>query len=101
MSDLTLSAVLTVAGAGVVTSILVQAILAALALPAGSRDRFGPIAALAMGVIVVELASWGLGMTARLDIVQAALTGLLAGATAMGFYDTAGATIGFTRAMTH
>ena len=82
--DLATTDLLTVAGATVVVSIIVGVVLRALNLSPESKDRFGPLIAIGIGVVVVGAAALYSGA----DIGQALLTGLLAGSAAMGLYDT-------------
>lgn len=79
--------VLTVAGASVILTILLQALFAALKLAGEQRDRFGPIIALVAGVVLVG----GFAVVQGADLAAAFLTGILAGATSMGVHDTASA----------
>ena len=84
----TLEALTTVAGASLLTSILVQyIILPILSLTEAARDRFGPFIAIATGVLVVEVATFTVlaGIT-RVDVVQGAVTGIFAGLAAIGIH---------------
>jgi hypothetical protein len=76
--------VLGVAGASIVVTIIVQSLIAAWSPTAAQKDRFGPFLALATGVAVVCFfaATQGQPMDA------AVLTGIIAGASAMGIHDT-------------
>lgn len=85
--DPTLEILLTIAGAAPVVVILNAVLLKALG-PTFDRDRFGPLLALGLGVIVVLAADFALGLTARSNIGQGLLTGVYAGASAIGLYDT-------------
>lgn len=79
--------VLTLAGASIVCSLVMGALVSALGWtsPANAaiKDRFGPLLALAVGVVVVG----GFGILQGADLVSALLTGLLAGSTSMGVHD--------------
>ena len=77
--------VLTVAGASVILTVVLQALFGALNLDGSQRDRFGPIIALAAGVVLVG----GFAVVQGADLAAAFLTGILAGATSMGVHDTA------------
>lgn len=81
---MTLTDVLTIGGAAVVTSIITQVIRTAVAWSPATTDRFGPALAVAVGVAVTLLA----GAATGADLIQSGLTGLLAGASAVGLYDT-------------
>ena len=79
--DPTLQTLLTITGAAPVVAILNAAILKA-AGPDFNRDRFGPLFALLLGVVVTLGATLFLGLAARPDIGQAILTGIISGAAA-------------------
>lgn len=90
--DPTLTYVTTVAGCAAVTAIIVEVIIRAAG--AGfSVDRFGPLLALGIGILVAVLATAALGIGTSQTFGQAVLTGLLAGASAMGLHDIASGTI--------
>ena len=88
MDPVTLETLLTVGGAATLTTILTAVILGAAALAPAARDRFGPLIAIVIGVVVTEVATFALGLGSRQDVAQAGLTGVLAGASSMGLYDT-------------
>lgn len=90
--DPDLSYVTTVAGCAVVTSIIVEIAVRA-AGPGFNVDRFGPLLAVVVGIIVTVLATAALGLGTALAIGNAVLTGLLAGAAAMGIHDFTSGTI--------
>ena len=73
---------LTLAGAAIVVTILTEVIKRALALTEEAVTRFGPLISVVLGVAVTV----GAGITQGADLVSAALTGLLAGASASGIY---------------
>jgi len=73
---------LTLGGATIVVTIVVEVIKRALAMSEAAVTRFGPLLAVGVGVLVVTAAAFAQG--ARLD--AAILTGLLAGAAASGIY---------------
>ena len=81
MEELTLQSCLTVAGAAVVVAIIVQLVKQWVA------ERFVPLLAVAVGVGLVLGASAILGNTTAEQLGNGALTGLLAGASAIGIYD--------------
>ncbi len=76
-----LSTVVTLAGASVVVTILVQIVKAYLA-----DDRAVRLAALALGVLVVVLAGLALGHATPEQLGTDVVTGILAGASAVGLY---------------
>jgi len=82
--DIATTDLLTVAGATVVVSIIVGVVMKALKFSPEHQDRFGPLVAIAIGIIVVGAAALYSGA----DLAQALITGLLAGAASMGLYDT-------------
>lgn len=79
--------VLTLAGASIVVSILMGALLSALGWTkpenGETKDRFGPLLAILVGVIAVG----GFAVVQGADLVSAVLTGLLAGNGSMGVHD--------------
>lgn len=78
---------ITLAGASVVVGILVEIAKRALGWTAATVDRFGPLLAVVIGLVLVTSA----GIAQGADPLQSALTGLLAGATSGGLYDLANA----------
>lgn len=86
--DPSLESLLTIAGAAPVVTILNAALIKAFG-SGFNRDRFGPLLALALGVVVTLLAAAALGLTASTNIGQGVLTGIIAGASAIGLYETA------------
>ena len=87
VTDPTLASLATVAGAAAVVSIVLQIILTAMALPDAMQTRWGPLMALALGIIFVVGAALVTGSQDGASLGQAALTGLFAGATAMGLHN--------------
>lgn len=73
---------LTLAGAAIVVTILTEVIKRAAALTEDQVARFGPLLAVVLGVAITVAAA----VYAQTDLVAAALTGLLAGASASGIY---------------
>jgi len=85
----TLASLTTVAGAAILVSVLLQfAVLPVLNLSPATRDRFGPLIAIVVGVIVVEIATLTVvtGAT-RQDVGQGLLNGIFAGLAAIGIHD--------------
>jgi len=84
----------TLAGAAVLTGILVEVLKRALAWGAAQVDRFGPLVAVVVGVLVTVLVSLARPIPAGLDVAEAiasaVITGILAGAAASGLYDLGG-----------
>ena len=86
------AALLTVAGLAPIVSMLSQLIWRTAGHDGAGdavRDRFGPIVAVGVAVVLAEVALWvtaSIGVT-RLDIFQAALTGGVAGLAAIGIHD--------------
>ena len=84
----TLASLTTVAGAAILTAVLLQFIvLPVLKLAPATQDRFGPLIAIIIGIVVVELATVTVvtGPT-RQDIGQGLLNGLFAGLSAIGIH---------------
>ncbi len=84
MDDLVISDLTGVAGLSLVVTLIVAVIKKALAWPPDFEDRFVPLMAVGIGILV--------GLPAALyvhgDPVQAILTGLLAGTAAQGVQQT-------------
>jgi hypothetical protein len=53
------------------------------------QDRFGPVVAFVVAIILAEVALWATSVAGlnRLDVLQAALTGGLGGLAAIGIHD--------------
>jgi hypothetical protein len=83
----TLDTLTTVGGVGLVTTIVVEIILRALAWTDAQKGRFAPLLAVFIGIVFAELAVLGLGLTAANDFVTALLVGIFGGATAIGIHD--------------
>lgn len=89
---LTPEALATVGGAGIVTSLIVQFVVKAFL---GDRvdaimPRFGPLIAILIGVALVVIASFALGLiVSGAAVLTAILTGLFAGLSAIGIYEAA------------
>ena len=83
------SDLLTLGGAAVLVTIVFKVIELAIGLSGPAKDRFGPLLAVAIGVALVTAASLSLGA----DVLQGAITGVLAGALASGLYDVATAPV--------
>ena len=80
---MTLNDLATVGGLAVVVTIIVQLFKGFV------TERWVPLFAVGVGVAVSMLAAWALGMYGWANVGQAMLTGLLAGATAIGIYEVA------------
>ena len=87
MQPLTLADVQTVTGAAILVALVVEIVKRAGAWSPATVDRFGPAFAAALGIVVVIAATVAGGGH---DFAQAALTGLLGGASAMGLSDVVG-----------
>jgi len=86
----TIQALTTVAGAALLTGVLVQYIaLPLLNLSPETRDRLGPIVAIVVGIIVVEVATFTVLTPTRVDVVQGAVNGIFAGLAAIGIHSVA------------
>jgi hypothetical protein len=83
----TLGALQTVAGATILVAALMQILLGALRLAPATQDRFGPLLAVVVGVVVVEVATFTLlSGPSRADVVQGAVNGIFAGLAAIGVH---------------
>lgn len=83
---LTLAQLTTVAGIASATALLSEVLWRTLAVAAAVKDRFGPIVALAIGVIVGVLASLVLGLGGQ-DLAQSVINGAVGGLAAIGIHD--------------
>jgi len=79
MQSLSPGDLLTLGGATIVVSLIVEVLLRALG-PSFDATRFGPLLALAIGAILVTVVSLVEGG----DVVAGFITGILAGGSAMG-----------------
>lgn len=77
-----------VAGVAAVTFLVVQIIKPALAWPQATQDRFMPLIAVLIGVVLGIVGTVAFGAIDRVSVVQAVLTGLFGGSTAVGLYTT-------------
>lgn len=77
----------TIGGVALATFLLVEVITRALAWAKPLKDRFGPILAVGVGVVLAEAAvATGLAPT-RADVLAAFLLGLAGGTSAIGIHD--------------
>jgi hypothetical protein len=76
--------VLTVATLGAIVTFITEVILRAWAPPAATKDRFGPLLALIVGVAFASAAAIVTGQ----DLFAGVLVGLVAGGMGMGIHDT-------------
>lgn len=86
-----LSEAITLGGATILVSVLVEVLKRSLAWGQAQVDRFGPLVAVVVGILVVVLLAAAMGNLAGPDPAQAVasaiITGVLAGAAASGLYD--------------
>ena len=84
----TLQALTTVAGATVLTAVIVQLILPLFSFAPATQDRVGPLIAVAIGILVVLVATFtvvsGVG---KADVVQGVVNGIFAGLAAIGVHN--------------
>lgn len=90
-TEITVGALLTQAGLGVVVTIVVQAVFRFWQPTPAMRDRVGPFLAIAVGIVVAVSATVALGFTQRLDYAQAVLNGVLVGGAGALLHDAANA----------
>ncbi len=83
----TVQALTTVAGAAVLVAVLLFVGVKAAKPSADFMDRFGPLIAVGLGVLVVLFAEFVLKTTATEDLGQGVINGIFAGLTAAGGYD--------------
>lgn len=89
MTTATLADLTTVAGIATVVTILTQIILNAANLSDDASNRWGPLLAIGLGILVAVAAAFALGQTGGQELSQAAYTGLLGGATAIALHGVA------------
>lgn len=89
--DMATQDLLTVAGLGVATSLIVSVITRAA--PSIDTQRFGPLLALGVALLIAVPTAIYLGA----DPIQALLTALIAGTSASGIYDTTKTTVSHIR----
>lgn len=84
----TIAALTTVAGGALLTAVVVQLLLNALAMSPATQDRIGPLIAVAVGIVIVELATFTVvdGPT-KADVFQGAVNGIFAGLSSMGIHN--------------
>lgn len=85
MNDLTVAMIATLAGAALLVSIVVEVVIRTLAWTPATQGRFGPAFAVILGIVFCTSAA----AVSGLDIAQGVLTGILAGASAMGIHGLA------------
>lgn len=85
----TIASLLTLAGNALVVTLVVTLIKRTLALTAEQVNRFGPVIAIAAGIVLAEIAGLIVGLD-RQDLAQGALTGFVSGCVASGLYSLAG-----------
>lgn len=83
----TLVALTTFGGASALTLVLVEVLKRAWNPDPATGERFLPLLSIAIGIFVVLLGAFGLGLLGRAEIVQAIVTGIFAGVSASGTYD--------------
>lgn len=86
MDSATVASLATVAGAAAFVAVLLQLILNTLQLDSATQDRFGPLMAVGLGILVTVVASFTIGTHASQDLVQAVVNGILAGLSAIGLH---------------
>lgn len=84
---------LTVAGLSIVTTLIVKIITSAWKPTADQIDRFGPLLAVVVALVVAIPAALYTGA----DPIQAVLTALIAGSSAAGIYDVTKTTVSAVR----
>lgn len=87
-------ALTTVAGAAIVVTVLFEVLKRAIKPSPDTLDRFGPLAAIALGIIVVIAASFAFNVIADgAGLFVAAYNGAMSGLVAIGFFKVADNTI--------
>ncbi len=86
------TALLTVAGLAPIVTLLSQLIWVTIGHNASGdavQDRYGPIVAVAVGILLAEVALWATSVAGitRVDVFQSGLVGLVGGLAAIGIHD--------------
>lgn len=90
----TIQALTTVGGAAILVAVLVQLYLNVAQLAPGTQDRFGPVIAVVLGIVIVEIATATVVTGAgRADFAQGAVNGIFAGLASMGIHNVVTKTI--------
>ena len=89
MTNLTVPDLTTLVGLLAITLVTVQIIKGAWAPPAATISRFGPLLAVAVGVVWALLARIVIGPVDGSNLLNAVLSGIVVGAAAAGLYDVA------------
>jgi hypothetical protein len=84
----TLEALTSVAGATILILPITEIIKRAINLSGPMQDRWMPVISMLVGIGVVLIADFGLGLVARADLVSGIVTGMFAGFASCGLYDT-------------
>lgn len=83
----TVAALTTVAGAAILITVILQVLFRTLTLDPAVQDRFGPVIAIVIGIIVVELATATvISGSGDGDFFQGLINGIFAGLSAVGFH---------------
>lgn len=82
MPDLSVADLTTLAGATIVVTLVVEIIKRAVAWPPEFEDRFVPLLAVFVGIVI----GGGAALYLQADPVQAGLNGLLAGCASQGLH---------------
>lgn len=86
MEALTLSQLTTVAGLATASTLLSELFWRTVQPSPATKARFGPITAVAIGVVCGLVAGFLLGL-ARADLAQVVINGVLGGLAAIGVHD--------------
>ena len=84
----TVQALTTVAGATLLTAAIVQVLFHVWAPDSALQDRIGPLVAVVIGIVIVEVATFTVvtGPT-KVDVFQGAVNGLFSGLAAIGVHN--------------
>jgi len=88
MDAVTVQALGSIAGVAIVVLAIVQVLKPALAWPQATQDRFMPLIAVLLGVVVGLVGTAVLGGLSGVSVAQALLNGLFGGLSAVGLYST-------------
>lgn len=87
-------ALTTIAGAAIIVMVLFEVLKRAIRPDPDALDRFGPLAAIGLGVVIILLASFAFGLIGDgASLFVAVYNGAMSGLIAIGFFKVADNTI--------
>jgi len=95
MEAITIEQLTTVGGISIAATLISQLFWMTIAAAPAAKARFGPIFAVACGLVLSVIAGLTLGQ-GRLDLFQDGINGVLGGLAAIGIYDVTTSKAGLT-----